>query len=82
MKLHGLNLAKTSALHLAEDRTRFVSILWRVIERFGGGEKNKGKQGMRKTGQKLRVRRKEDQERKYLRGNILYNLRETQINTT
>lgn len=46
----------------------------------GGG--NEGKQGMRKTGQKLRVRRKEDQERKYLRGNILYNLRETQINTT
>lgn len=39
MKLHGLNLAKTSALHLAEDRTRFVSILWRVIERFGGGRK-------------------------------------------
>lgn len=37
MKLHGLNLAKTSALHLAEDRTRFASILWRVIDRFGGG---------------------------------------------
>lgn len=81
MKLPGLNLAKTSALHLAEDRTRFASILWRVIDRFGGG-KNKGKQGMRKTGQKVRVRRKKDQERKYLRGNILYNLRETQINTT